>query len=310
VKGRHVPAHPYLLLVMATLFWSGNFVLGRAVSAHIPPIGMAFWRWVGAFAVLLPFSYTHLESQWPAILRSWKTILPLGILGIGSFNTLVYIGLHETTATNAILLNSACPAFILAISFVIRSQMATSRQCVGIAVSLLGVVAIVCRGSLGTLLALSFNRGDMWVLTAVLCWAFYTILLKRRPEGVHPLALLSVLIGIGVACLGPLYAWEISRGLRVVPDAATIGSLLYLALLPSLAAYIFWNQAVEELGANRAGAFLHLMPAFGSLLAVLLLGESFRYFHAAGIALILAGVTLAGGSTPAPRPAGPPGRND
>jgi drug/metabolite transporter (DMT)-like permease len=270
---------------------------------------MAFWRWVGAFAVLLPFSYPHLERQWPAILRSWKTILPLGILGIGSFNTLVYIGLHETTATNAILLNSACPAFILAISFVIRSQMATSRQCVGIAVSLLGVVAIVCRGSLGTLLALSFNRGDMWVLTAVLCWAFYTILLKRRPEGVHPLALLSVLMGIGVACLGPLYAWEISRGLRVVPDAATIGSLLYLALLPSLAAYIFWNQAVEELGANRAGAFLHLMPAFGSLLAVLLLGESFRYFHAAGIALILAGVTLAGGSTPSPRTAAPPGRS-
>ena len=187
--------------------------------------------------------------------------------------------------------------------------MATSRQCVGIGVSLLGVVTIVCRGSLGTLLALSFNRGDMWVLTAVLCWAFYTILLKRRPEGVHPLALLSVLMGIGVACLGPLYAWEISRGLRVVPDAATIGSLLYLALLPSLAAYIFWNQAVEELGANRAGAFLHLMPAFGSLLAVLLLGESFRGFHAAGIALILAGVTLAGVSPPAPRPAGPPLRN-
>ena len=309
MKDRHVPAHPYLLLVLATLFWSGNFVLGRAVSGHIPPIGMVFWRWVGAFAVLLPFSYPRLKSQWPAILRSWKTVLPLGILGIGSFNTLVYIGLHETTATNAILLNSACPAFILAISFVIRSQMATSRQCIGIAVSLLGVVAIVSRGSLGTLLSLSFNRGDMWVLTAVLCWAFYTILLKRRPEGVHPLALLTVLMGIGVTCLLPLYAWEISRGMRVVPDAVTIGSLLYLALLPSLAAYVFWNQAVEELGANRAGAFLHLMPAFGSLLAVLLLRDSFRGFHAAGIALILAGVTLAGVSPPAPRPAGPPLRN-
>jgi drug/metabolite transporter (DMT)-like permease len=309
VQGRHVPAHPYLLLVLATLFWSGNFVLGRAVSAHIPPIGMAFWRWAGALAVLLPFAFPHLKALWPLILRSWKTVLPLGILGIGSFNTLVYIGLHETTATNAILLNSACPAFILAISFVIRSQMATSRQCVGIAVSLLGVVTIVSRGSLGNLLSLSFNRGDMWVLTAVLCWAFYTILLKRRPEGVHPLALLTVLMGIGVACLAPLYAWEISRGSRVVPDAATIASLLYLAILPSLAAYIFWNQAVEELGANRAGAFLHLMPAFGSLLAVLLLGEAFRYFHAAGIGLILMGVTLAGASSTASRTAGPPRRS-
>jgi len=294
VQKRHVPAHPYLLLVLATLFWSGNFVLGRAVSARIPPIGMAFWRWALALAVLLPFSLPHLRGQGAAILRSWKTLLPLGILGIGSFNTLVYIGLHETTATNAILLNSACPAFILAISFLLRSQMATPRQCVGIAVSLLGVVTIVARGSFSALLSLSFNRGDLWVLTAVLCWAFYTILLKARPEGIHPLALLAVLMGIGVACLAPLYAWEISRGSRVVPDAATIGSLLYLALLPSLAAYVFWNQAVAEIGANRAGAFLHLMPAFGSLLAVLLLGEAFRYFHGAGIALILLGVTLAG----------------
>lgn len=294
MRPRHVPAPPALLLVLATLFWSGNFVLGRAVSSHIPPIGMAFWRWTMALAVLLPFSLPHLKGRFPEILRSWKTLLPLGILGIGSFNTLVYIGLHETTATNAILLNSACPAFILAISFVLRSQMATGRQCVGIAVSLLGVATIVARGSFGTLLSLSFNRGDLWVLTAVLCWAFYTILLKRRPEGVHPLALLTVLMGVGVACLAPLYAWEISRGSRVAFDAATAGSLLYLAFLPSLAAYVFWNQAVEELGANRAGAFLHLMPAFGSLLAVLLLGESFRYFHLAGIALILTGVTLAG----------------
>jgi drug/metabolite transporter (DMT)-like permease len=306
VKGRHIPAHPYLLLVLATLFWSGNFVLGRAVTARIPPVGMAFWRWALALCVLLPFSWPHLRSQWPAIRGSWKVVLPLGVLGIGSFNTLVYIGLHETTATNAILLNSACPAFIVAISFALRSQTATPRQLAGIAVSLTGVGTIVCRGSLGNLLSLSFNRGDAWVIAAVLCWAFYTILLKKRPAGVHPLALLCALMGIGVACLAPLYAWETARGLRVSPDAATAGALLYLALLASLAAYVFWNQAVEELGANRAGAFLHLMPAFGSLLAVLLLGEAFRYFHAAGIALILAGVTLAGTSTPVPRPARPP----
>ncbi len=295
---RHVPAHPYALLALAALFWSGNFVLGRAVSAHIPPIGMAFWRWAGALAVLLPLSYPRLKEQWPLIRRSWKTVIPLGILGIGSFNTLVYIGLHETTATNAILLNSACPAFILAISFALRGQTADSRQCAGIAVSLLGVFTIVCRGSFSSLLSLSFNRGDMWVLAAVICWAFYTILLKRRPEGVHPLAFLCTLVAVGVGCLGPLYAWEISRGARIAADGATIASLLYLALLPSVAAYVFWNQAVGELGANRAGAFLHLMPAFGSLLAVLLLGEAFRYFHLAGIVLILAGVTLAGASPP------------
>jgi len=307
VKNRHIPAHPYLLLVLATLFWSGNFVLGRAVHSSIPPIGMAFWRWTIALCVLLPFAWPHLKLQWRAILHSWKTVIPLGVLGIGSFNTLVYIGLHETTATNAILLNSACPALIIVISYIFLGLPTTSRQLVGIAASLLGIGVIVCRGHIENMLALSFNRGDLWVLSAVLCWAIYTNLLKRRPEGVHPLAMISVFMGIGVACLIPLYAWEMSRGIMVTPDAATAAVLLYLALLASLAAYIFWNQAVEEIGVNRAGSFLHLMPMFGSLLAVLLLGESFRPFHAAGIALILSGVTLAGsGSRPAQSPAKSP----
>jgi len=305
---RHIPAHPYLLLSLATLFWSGNFVLGRAVSSHIPPIGMAFWRWVGALAILLPLSWPRLREHWPEIRRSWKTVLPLGILGVGSFNTLVYVGLHETTATNAVLLNSACPAFILAISFVLRTQRGTLRQCLGIAVSLLGVLTIVGRGSPASLRLLSLNPGDVWVLAAVICWAFYTILLRRRPDGVPPIAFLCTLVGIGVCCLAPLYAWEISQGVRVTPDAATLTSLLYLALLPSVVSYVFWNQAVSELGANRAGAFLHLMPAFGSLLAVALLGEAFRPFHLIGIALILTGVAFAG-ATPvrgaAREPAGP-----
>ena len=297
MKTRHIPVHPYLLLVLATLFWSGNFVLGRAVHSHIPPIGMAFWRWAIALCVLLPFAWPHLKTQWRALLESWKTVLWLGILGIGSFNTLVYIGLRETTATNAILLNSACPAFIVAISYIFRAQAATSRQLAGIAVSLFGIGIIVCQGKVGNLLALSFSHGDLWVLSAVLCWAFYTHLLKRRPAGMHPLALLSALMGVGVAGLAPLYAWEMSHGIYMPSDAATIAALLYLSLLAALAAYIFWNQAVEEIGANRAGAFLHLMPMFGSLLAMLFLGESFRSFHVAGIALILTGVTLAGGGS-------------
>jgi drug/metabolite transporter (DMT)-like permease len=299
---RHVPAPPHLLLVLATLFWSGNFVLGRAVSARIPPVGMAFWRWTGALAVLFPLSYPCLKEQWPLLRRSWKILIPLGILGVGSFNTLVYVGLHDTTATNAVLLNSACPAFIAAITFLVRGQRATRRQVTGILVSLLGVVAIVSRGAPQALLSLSFNPGDLWVLAAVLCWAVYTVLLGRRPEGIHPMAFLTALVGVGVVWLVPFYLGEIVRGGRLVPDAVTLGSLVYLALLPSLASYVFWNQAVGEVGPTRAGAFLHLMPAFGSLLAVLLLGESFRLYHLLGIVLILAGVTLAGAPVPPVRP--------
>jgi drug/metabolite transporter (DMT)-like permease len=301
---RHVPAPPYLLLALATLFWSGNFVLGRAVSGRIPPVGMAFWRWAGAFALLLPLSYPRLREQWPLLKRSWRILVPLGILGVGSFNTLVYVGLRATTATNAVLLNSACPAFIVAIAFLVRGQRVTRRQATGILVSLLGVAAIVSRGSPRTLLSLSVNPGDLWVLAAVLCWAVYTVLLGRRPEGIHPMAFLTALVGIGLAWLAPLYAAEVVRGGRLTPDAVTIGSLLYFALLPSVASYVFWNQAVGEVGPNRAGVFLHLMPAFGSLLAVLLLGEAFRLYHLLGIGLILSGVTLAGASVPGRRPAG------
>ena len=300
MKKRHIPAHPHLLLMLATLLWSGNFVIGRAAHSHIPPIGMAFWRWAIALCALLPFAWPHLKLQQHIILREWRLIILLGIFGVASFNTLLYVGLHETTATNAILLNSACPAFIVALSYFFHGRLATFRQIIGIAVSLSGAAVIVCHGSIESLLAFSFNNGDLWVIAAVLSWAIYTHLLKRRPEGVHPLALLCASILVGVVCLAPFYAWEISRGAQITPDAATIATLLYIALLASLAAYTFWSQAVEEIGANRAGAFLNLMPMFGSLLAMLFLGESFHFFHACGIALILAGVALASAGNSAP----------
>ena len=289
---RRAPAP--LLLALAALFWSGNFVIGRAVAGRVPPVALAFWRWAVALAVLLVLARRALRAQAPVILRAWKILVPLGILGVGNFNLLVYVGLNETTATNALLLNSACPAFILALSFATGRGRAAPRQLAGIALSLLGVVTIVTRGSPGALLSVSFARGDLWVLAAVLSWAIYTILLDRRPAGVEPLALLTVLVAVGVLWIAPFYAWELARGARLHLDAVSAGSILYVSLLASIAAYALWNEGVAAVGAGRAGVFLHLMPAFGSILAAILLGEAFRAFHAAGIALILAGVSLAG----------------
>jgi drug/metabolite transporter (DMT)-like permease len=160
----------------------------------------------------------------------------------------------------------------------------------------------VSQGSLSTLRALSVNAGDLWVLAAVLAWAFYTVLLRRRPPGVDALALLSVLVAVGVAWIAPFYAWEIARGESMRLDLVTVASVAYVGIFPSVLAYAFWNQAVGEVGPNRAGVFIHLLPAFGSLLAILLLGEAFRAFHAAGIGLILLGVTLAGRAPRGPAP--------
>lgn len=293
---------PYLFLALATLFWSGNFVVGRAVHGRIPPVGLAFWRWVVALALLLPFARRPLARDWRAIARAWRVVLPLGILGVGNFNMLVYVGLNGTTATSALLLQSACPAFIVAIAFVTGAGRATGRQVAGIAVSLAGVLTILGRGTPAALSALAFERGDLWVLAAVLSWALYTLLLARRPAGVDPLALLAALVAIGAGWIAPFYALEVARGARLALDAVTAASIAYVAVFASLVAYVLWNEGVARVGPSRAGVFLHLMPAFGSLLAVALLGESFRPFHAAGIALILAGVYLAGVAGPRARP--------
>jgi drug/metabolite transporter (DMT)-like permease len=294
---RRTPAA--LLLGVAALLWSGNFVLGRAVAGRVPPVALAFWRWAVALAVLLPLTFRAVREAAPALRRSWRILVALGILGVGNFNLLVYVGLTETTATNALLLNSACPAFILALTFLAGLGRPSPRQLAGIALSLAGVVAIVTRGAPTSVLSVSFARGDLWVLAAVLSWAAYTILLARRPADVEPLALLAVLIAIGVVWIAPFYAFELARGARLHLDAVSASAILYVALFASLAAYALWNAGVAAIGASRAGAFLHLMPAFGSVLAALVLGESFRAFHAAGIALILAGVTLAGALRPA-----------
>ena len=291
---RCAPVRAYLYLSLAALFWSGNFVVGRAVHGRIPPIGLAFWRWTGALLILLVVARRPLAAQWRRIVAAWPVVLGLGILGVGNFNMLVYVGLQDTTATNALLLQSACPAFIVAISAAIGAGRPAAPQLAGIAVSLAGVATILSRGAPANLSALAFAPGDLWVLAAVVSWSLYTLLLARRPAGVDPLAFLTVLVAVGVLWITPWYVLEMVRGARVRVDATTAASVAYVAVFASVGAYALWNAGVARVGASRAGVFLHLMPAFGSLLAIAALGESFRAFHAAGIALILAGVWLAG----------------
>jgi drug/metabolite transporter (DMT)-like permease len=287
-----VRRHPSLLLSGAALLWAGNFVLGRAMRGHIPPIGLAFWRWALALAVLLVLFGRRLSAQRAPLLARWKFVVLLGILGVGNFNLFVYLGLQHTTATNALLLNAAAPAFIVVLSFLSGLGRPTGRLLLGVALSLSGVVAILSQGRASTLLELQLNPGDLWVLAAVLSWSLYTVLLSRRPSGVEPMVLLTALVLVGTAWIAPFYAWEIARGLRVTFDLVTAGSVLYVGVFASLVAYAFWNAGVAQAGASRAGVFLNLMPAFGTLLAVVLLGEPFRLFQAVGIGLIVAGVTL------------------
>ena len=283
---------PYLLLVLTALFWSGNFVVARAVHLDVPPMGLVFWRWFGALIVVLPFAWRHILNDWPVIRRHWGIILALAAIGVASFNTLVYLGLQTTTALNAVLLQSAIPILIFFFAYVIFRDTVRPIQALGILLSLAGIAAIVARGETATIHELAFNRGDLLVFAAVIMWAIYSVLLRKRPL-MHPLSFLTSTIAISVVLLAPLYVWEHLSGRVMHFDHTTVLAVGYVAIFPSVLAYMFYNRGVDLIGANRAGTFIHLMPLFGSIMAILFLGETFRLYHAVGIALILGGLMLA-----------------
>jgi drug/metabolite transporter (DMT)-like permease len=295
--------NPYLILSLTSLFWASNMVVGRAVSADIPPFTLAFGRWAIAALLILPFALPHARQQSPMLRRSWRSLLILGLLGIGGYNTLAYLGLRDTTATNAALLNSFVPIATLTLSWAILRKPLRRNEWLGTLISFCGVVTIVGRGSIEALAGLSLNVGDLWILLAVLDWAVYTIALTWRPAGIHPMLLLGVMILIGLAALAPAVAWELAHGQRANFRAESVAAIAYVGVFPGFLSYVFYNRGVAEIGANKASLFIHLMPVFGTLLAAVFLAETPRWYHYLGIGLIFAGIGLATfrGAAPGPR---------
>lgn len=283
---------PYVLLVLTTLFWSGNFVISRGMHAEIPPFTLAFWRWVAAFAILLLFATKHLWRERELARQHYRFICIQGLVGVAGFNTFVYLAMQTTTAINAVLVNSCIPVLIAVCSWVFYREVMTIRQCLGVLVSLSGVVLIISRGELAHLLAVSFNRGDLLVLIAAMLWAIYSANLKRYPQGLHPLAYQSGIVIFGVLVLVPFYLYELASGRVMQVSVASVGTILYVALFASILAYIFWNRAVRTVGANKAGPFIHLMPVFSTILAVIFLGEKIQQYHLQGIVMIFIGIAM------------------
>jgi drug/metabolite transporter (DMT)-like permease len=283
---------PWTLLILGNLFWAGNIVLGRGVVGVVPPIALAYWRWTGAFLIALGFAWPHLRRDLPTLLRHWKLMLLLSATGIASYNTMSYIGLTSTTALNVLLLQSAMPLVIVVWALALFGDRPTLRQCAGVAVSLAGVVTIAARGSLTVLMQLRLNRGDLWILLAMAIYGIYAVALRRRPT-VHPLSFLVAAMGIGSCMMLPFYVWETMQGAVIRGGMEAFLAMAYTAVFPSFIAYLFFNRGVELIGAGPAGQSMHLMPLFGSVLAVLFLGEQFRAYHAIGISLIGAGILLA-----------------
>jgi drug/metabolite transporter (DMT)-like permease len=282
---------PYLVLAVAPLCWAGNIVLARGMAELIPPVAFAFWRWSLACVLILPLALRPLALDWPEIVRRWKILLLLAVLGISSFNTLLYTAVHTTTAINGALIQTTMPAVIVLLSRLLYRERVTRRQTAGVLFCFLGACLIVLRGELRTLIGLNFVQGDLLMVIAVICYGAYSAMLRRRPA-IHPLSFLAATFFLGAAGLLPQYLGEAAAvgGFSLSREVGL--SILFVAVFPSIVAYFSWNRGVERVGPNRAGVFINLIPVFASLLSVWLLAESIHPFHAAGMVLIAGGMGL------------------
>jgi drug/metabolite transporter (DMT)-like permease len=283
---------PYLLLSLTSLFWAGNVVLGRYVAGHVPPIALATLRWGGAFLVILPFAWPHMMREWHVIRSNLPMLILLAITGIGAYNTIAYIGLQYTSALNALLIQSAGPLFVAFWSLVLFRTRLSWAQALGIAVSLGGVLTILARGDVEALSAIDFNKGDLIFGGSLMIFCIYSALMPYRPK-LHALAFLGFTTGVGALVNVPFALWEASRGYTASLDIETLLTLAYVILFPSVFAYLCYNRGVELIGANRAAPFYHLIPVFGSVLAIGFLGEEPKLFHLIGYGLVLLGVFIA-----------------
>jgi drug/metabolite transporter (DMT)-like permease len=282
----------YFLLAIASLFWSGNHVLGRAIAGEAPPIGLAMLRWLLPAVFLWSFARPHLARDWPVIKRHWFLLFFLGVTGGSIFSAGQYIGLQYTTALNVSVLNSLTPVFILVTGALIFRDRLTAAQIGGILISFVGVLVIVSKLSIETIANLNFNIGDIVIVANMAIMAIYSSYLRLAPK-MHWLSFIFLFAAISTVSALPFAVWEYAVGPRFHETWFVFFTVIYVAIFPSLISYAAWTRGVELIGPNRAGPFLHLTPLYSALLASVFLGEQLQAFHVLGFALILSGVFLA-----------------
>jgi drug/metabolite transporter (DMT)-like permease len=284
---------PRVLMLLPGLFWAGNAIVARSIAGDVPPIGLAFWRWTAAGVLILPLAWPHLRRDVSVMVRHWPVMLLLTALGISIFNTFLYLGAQTTTAINLVMLQTTMPVVVVIGSFLIFRELLRPLQAVGIVASLAGALTLISHGDPEVLTHLEFKTGDLWMLAAVISYATYTVLLRLRPA-VHPLSFACASFLLGATLLLPFYLVEtMVWGAPMPVNAQSLLAVGYVAVFASILAYLAFNRIVELVGANTAGLAVHLVPVFGTILAVLLLGERLHPYHAGGIGLIALGLWLA-----------------
>jgi len=283
----------YIFLILATLFWSGNFIVGKAASLfEIPPFTLNFYRWTFAWLILAPFTLKEIFKKKSHILNNIKLILILGITSITVFNSIVYYSLNFTQVISGVLMISTIPVMIIFFCWVFKIEKTNFYQILGVFFSLMGVIVIITNADINKLLNLNFNKGDLWMVVAMFSWAIYSALLRKKKFELSQISLLQTIISAGLILLLPAYLIEMSLGYRVNIHLPFILTLTYVVLFPGLASFFFWIKGISIIGSNRSGIFLHLMPIFSTIMAMVIFKEQFMIFHLIGSILIITGIIL------------------
>ena len=283
----------YLFLILTTLFWAGNFIVGEQASRFdIPPFTLNFYRWTFAWLILAPFTIKEIIEKKDHIIENIKLIIVLGITSITIFNSIVYYSLNFTQVISGVLMISTIPVMIIVFCWILKIEKSNVYQILGVIFSLFGVIVIITKADLIILLNLNFNKGDLWMVVAMFSWAMYSALLRKKKLEISQLSLLQIIISAGLVFLFPAYLIELSLGHKTSIHLPFILILTYVVLFPGLASFIFWIKGISIIGSNRAGIFLHLIPIFSTIMAIIILKEKFMFYHLIGALLIVTGIIL------------------
>ena len=281
------------MLVCATLFWAGNFNVGKvAFIGNMPPFSLAFFRWLLVWIILLPFTFKEILKIKKEILKNLPLLFLLGFTSVAIFSSFTYNALNYTQVINASLFNTAIPAMIILVCFLLKIEKTNIFQLSGLLISILGILAIITRLDLNILLTLDFNKGDLFMIGGVISWGIYSAFLKKRIFQVSLLALIQIFCSLGLLILFPAFLYELMQGKTLVVNDNLFYILLYVAIFPSIGSYYCWAGAVSIIGANRAGIFLSLIPLFSTIFAIMFFNEKFLFFHFIGSILIIIGLFL------------------
>ncbi|MEK9874576.1 MAG: DMT family transporter [Pelagibacteraceae bacterium] len=283
----------YIMLICASLFWAGNFIVGKfAFLTQIPPLSLVFYRWSLVWIILLPFTFKEIIRYKEVIIKNLPLIFFLGLTSVGLFNSFTYLALIHTQVINASLFNAAIPAIIILLCFVFKVEDTNKFQIIGLIFTVFGMVVIITKLNLEILLSLSFNKGDIIMIGGAITWGVYSTLLKKKKFTLPLLTLVHVICTLGLVCVLPQFLYEYSNGQVINFDINLVYTLIFLALFPSIGSYYCWAGAVSIIGANRAGISLSLIPLFSTIMAIGIYNEKFQFFHLIGAILIILGLFL------------------